>query len=196
MERLLLGLDGSRILHRRRRDVDEFAGSELRGRHVRGRTGDARVRSNELCERSRGCVQRGRHEVLLRRDLVQRLRGAENELRRVGRPLRRARARRSELCRVSAGLPRHHPGRPRTSRSELPRSIPGQGDDRGRSPRPRRSKATCTSAGRSSPGSGESRIYFARSTDEGASFGNKIQSGSASPARDATSPSSPTATST
>ena len=156
---------------------------ELRGRHVRGRTGDPRVRSNELCERSRGCVQRGRHEVLLRRDPFNGFAGpktnsdvwvARYDVREPGDP-------------NYAAYPLDFLGITQVDRGPAAANFLGRFQDKemievDRSPTSP-TKATSTSAGRSSPGSANpGSTSPGRRTREPPS-GTRSRSGNGSPAR-------------
>jgi len=88
-----------------------------------------------------------------------------------------------------------HSGRQGTLGRQLPGSLQRQGDDRGRPDRrsERRNVYMCWTK---FPAFGSSQIYFSRSTDGGSTFSNGIAISPARRARDATSRWSPTAMST
>jgi len=132
MERLLLGLDGARVLDRRRREMDGLTGSGLPGRHLHRGDAVAGVRSDQQRERPGRRLQPQWIAVLLRIPGVQRFRRPEDELRRRDRAVRRSRCGRPAVRRLPARLPGHDPGGQGAGGGQLLRDLQRQGDDRGR----------------------------------------------------------------
>jgi hypothetical protein len=106
-------------------------------------------------------------------------------------------ARRPGLHDLSARLRRHDAGRQGPAAANFKGDLQRQEHDRDRSgTRGVRSRATSTSAGRSSPANGTPTIRFRASSDGGRTFAPPVNLTEAEPDRDATSPSRPTATCT
>ena len=165
VERLLLRLDGPGLLHRRRGELDRLARARIRRGHIRRGHGLTRVRADERRERPGRGVQRRRDEVLLRLDLVQRVRRPKTNS-----DVWAAGARGPRLRGLPARLPRHDPGR----QGPAAANFFGIFNDKemvevDRSPTSP-FEGTCTSAGPSSPGFGTPTIRFRASSDEGLSF--------------------------
>ena len=181
------------LLHRRRGELDRLARARIRRGHIRRGHGLTRVRADERRERPGRGVQRRRDEVLLRLDSFNEFAG-EDELGRVGRQVRRARAR-APASRTTRSTTSARPGSAGASGRELLRHLQRQGDGRGRPLAHEPVRGEPVRVLDQVPRLRHA-IRFRASSDEGLSFSPPVNLTEGGADRAATSRSRPTATST